>query len=514
MGDVVKIGRALLSVYNKDGIKEICDVLALNGVEMISTGGTEAYIKELGYECTPVEQLTNYPSILGGRVKTLHPSVFGGILARRDNRGDQEQCQGFGIGQIDLVVVDLYPFQETVLMGQGEEEVIEKIDIGGVSLIRAAAKNYEDVVVVASREEYATLLDLLGRQSATTTLEQRRAFARKAFEHTSKYDATIAEYFGAKERFELGEYHPLRYGENPHQKAGYYGDAFSERFEYLNGKALSYNNMLDVDAAVALIAEFTSPTAAIIKHNTPCGLAERETILEAYKVALSCDPTSAFGGIVVLNREVDTALAEELHQLFIEVLIAPAFSKEALNILTQKRNRIILVDHNNGATTGGGNKKAAPVKQYRSALGVLLEQDPDISTEGLETLKVVTLKAPNEREKEDMLFGVKAVKSCKSNAIVLVRDKQILGAGYGQTSRVDALKQAIEKAGSFGFDLNGAVMASDAFFPFGDCIEIAHKVGITAVVQPGGSLRDEESIVCCDKYGVSMVFTGVRHFRH
>ena len=483
------------------------------GVEFLSTGGTQDYIKSLGYACEAVENVTSYPSILGGRVKTLHPVIFGGILARRGNPEDEKQCRMYDIHPIDLVVVDLYPFEETLAAGASEDEIIEKIDIGGISLIRGAAKNYRDVVIVPSKASFAMLYELLKKRGdAVTTLEERRRFAREAFKVSSSYDTHIYGYFddenapGAAPRpFALSGGKELRYGENPHQKGVYYGDAFEKRFEYLHGKAISYNNMLDVDAATHLIEEFGYPTAAIFKHNTPCGVASRRHIKDAYTAALAGDPVSAYGGIVVLNRLVDKETATELHKLFIEVLIAPDFSEDALTILSQKKNRIILRDHIG---------KDESVMSYRTVLGGLLAQERDTRVETRNDFTYPTGKRPTGEEEEDLLFGMKVAKYCKSNAIVLVKNAQVLGAGYGQTSRVDALKQAVDKARDFGFDLHGAALASDAFFPFRDCVDIAAEAGISAIIQPGGSVRDTESIEACDEKGISMVMTGIRHFRH
>lgn len=504
-----RIKKALISVYHKEGIDDLIKCLVEHNVELVSTGGTQEYITRLGYECTAVEDLTSYPSILGGRVKTLHPAIFGGILARRNNDEDERQCKMYDIHPIDLVVVDLYPFEETVRDGGTEAEVIEKIDIGGISLIRAAAKNYKDVTIISSRDHYGEIVDLLNAQKGCTTLEQRRNFAERAFRCTSRYDSHIMNYFMGEKEIEgtitLGPSLPLRYGENQHQAGTYYGRAFKDRFEYLHGKQLSYNNILDVDAATHLIEELEGPAVAIMKHNTPCGLAVRDNIRDAYLAALECDPVSAYGGIVVLNQEVDEATAEELHKLFIEVLIAPGYSREALTLLSQKKNRIILRDKTGVDTTQ---------LSYRSALGGMLEQERDRRIETEEDFTYATDKRPTQKEVKDLLFGMKAVKYCKSNAIVLARGQQILGAGYGQTSRVDALKQAIQKAKDMGFELKGAVMASDAFFPFNDCVKIAHEEGISAVIQPGGSVRDQDSIDYCNENGLAMVMTGVRHFRH
>lgn len=521
MGNRKKIRRALVSVYHKEGLDQLLTLLGKEGVEIVSTGGTYDYVTSLGLPCVKVEDRTGLPSILGGRVKTLHPVVFGGILTRRGSEQDDKDCRRFDIDPIDLVIVDLYPFEDTVAGGASHEEIIEKIDIGGISLIRAAAKNYKDVVIIPSSRHYSRLTEVLQSQEGETTLEQRRDFARAAFEVSSSYDTAIHNYFLSldPETAEAGETllpkdgisismdqcQPMRYGENPHQKAAYYGTAFSRRFDYLHGKTISYNNMLDVDAAVHMIEEFEEPACGIMKHNTPCGLAVRDTIKEAYLAAFECDTESAYGGIVVLNRPVDLKTAEELHKLFIEVLIAPGYSDEALALLEQKKNRIILVDKLGKDTSR---------LQYRSALGGLLVQERDTLVDREEDLTVVTKVAPTEAQIKDLLFGMQAVKYCKSNAIVLARDRQILGAGYGQTSRVEALRQAITKAAAMGFSLEGAVMASDAFFPFPDCVRVAHEAGVVSVIQPGGSIRDQESIEYCDEHRLSMVTTGHRHFRH
>lgn len=507
----IKINRALVSVFNKEGLGDLIKCLAHHDVEIISTGGTQTFINNLGIPCTAVEDLTNYPSILGGRVKTLHPTIFGGILARRDNPNDRSQCEMYDIPAIDLVVVDLYPFVATVQGGGTPEEIIEKIDIGGVSLIRAAAKNHKDVVIISDKDDYAKLTDLLTKQDGTTTLEQRRAFATKAFTVTSQYDTAISNYFthggvesGQAFSLTFGESESLRYGENPHQKGVFYGD-IRERFDFIQGKQLSYNNLLDVDTAVHLVEEFDEPTCAILKHNTPCGIATRPTPFAAYTSALACDPVSAFGGIIVINREVDQCLAEEIDKLFFEVLIAPGYSQGALSVFEKKEKRIILVDKKGKDDT---------THTYRTILGGLLAQERDTHIDSHNDLKAVTNKQASNEEINTLLFAMKVVKYCKSNAIVIAKDGQVLGAGYGQTSRVDALRQAIEKAKSMGFDLNGAVMASDAFFPFADCVEMAHQAGITAVIQPGGSIKDQLSIDYCNTHNIAMYFTGIRHFRH
>lgn len=503
-----KIKTALISVFHKDGLDEILKFLNDNDVEFLSTGGTKAFINSLGYKCNAVEDLTGYPSILGGRVKTLHPKVFGGILNRRDNNNDKEQIEKFEIPEIDLVIVDLYPFEETVASGATESDIIEKIDIGGISLIRAAAKNYNDVVIVASKNQYKPLLKTLkAHGDATTTCEERRWFAKEAFAVSSAYDSAIFSYFDKDEESGLrisvdGSRH-LRYGENPHQTGKFFGD-FDKIFNQLHGKEISYNNLLDIDAAVNLIRDFDDTTFAILKHNNACGVATRETVAKAWKDALAGDPVSAFGGVLICNREINAETAEEMHKIFFEVCIAPNYTDEALQILEQKKNRIILVQKSN----------ELPKYQMRTVLNGMLRQEKDTHCETIEELKQVTTRAITKEQAEDLLFANKIVKHSKSNAIVLAKGKQLCASGIGQTSRVDALKQAIEKAKSFNFDLNGAVMASDAFFPFGDCVEIAHKAGITAVIQPGGSIRDNESIDYCNNNDVAMVVTGIRHFKH
>lgn len=508
MAQEKKIKTALISVFHKDGLDRILKVLNDNDVRFLSTGGTQSFIKEQGYECDAVEDLTGYPSILGGRVKTLHPKVFGGILNRRDLESDKEQISKYEIPEIDLVIVDLYPFEETVASGASEADIIEKIDIGGISLIRAAAKNYNDVVIVASKAQYEPLYNCLtSNGNATTTIEDRRWFAKEAFAVSSSYDSHIFNYFDNDNtsalRFAVNGAKAMRYGENPHQKGYFFGN-FDEMFTQLHGKEISYNNLLDIDAAVNLISDFDETTFAILKHNNACGIASRDTILDAWKAALEGDPVSAFGGVLIANRAIDKETAEEMHKIFFEVCIAPSYSEEALSILEQKKNRIILVQ----------KPFKRPNVLYRSILNGALGQERDSHIETPEELKQVTAKAVDPAQIEDLLFANKIVKHSKSNAIVLAKNKQLCASGIGQTSRVDALKQAVEKAKSFNFDLNGAVMASDAFFPFADCVEIADKAGITAVIQPGGSIRDNESIEYCDKNGMAMVTTGFRHFKH
>ncbi len=503
-----RIQSALISVFYKDGLDEIVRTLHELKVKIYSTGGTFNFIKEMGIPAETVESLTAYPSILGGRVKTLHPSVFGGILARRNNPEDIEQIAKYKIPEIDLVIVDLYPFEKTVQSVNNEEEIIEKIDIGGISLIRAAAKNYNDVLIVSGRDQYPGLLNLLHEKEGKTSLADRRIYAAEAFKTSSHYDTAIFRYFNRDAGIEAfresinSSYH-LRYGENPHQKGIYYGDP-EQLFDKLHGKEISYNNLLDLDAALSLIDEFTGITYVIIKHNNACGVASRENPADAWKDALACDPVSAFGGVIVTNAAVDEFSATEIDKIFFEIIIAPAFTDNALEILKQKKNRIIL------------RRKEKITNQYyfRSLLNGVLWQERDNSTESALDMRPVTIRIPGPEEAEDLVFANKIVKHSKSNAIVLAKNRQLCASGIGQTSRVDALKQAIEKARSFGFDLEGAVLASDAFFPFADSVEIAHKAGITAIVQPGGSVRDQDSIDYCTSHGLAMVFTGVRHFRH
>jgi len=502
------IKSALISVFSKDGLEPIVRKLHEQNVTFYSTGGTEDFIKNLGIPVVPVEDVTSYPSILGGRVKTLHPKIFGGILNRQDHEGDVQQMEEYQIPQIDLVIVDLYPFEKTVASGASEADIIEKIDIGGISLIRAAAKNFKDTVIVASVDQYGDFLDVITKQDGALTLEDRKLFATKAFHVSSHYDTAIFNYFNTddtvyKESVANGQI--LRYGENPHQKGFFFGD-FDAIFKKLHGKELSYNNLLDVDAAVTLILEFKNdnPTFAILKHNNACGLATRNTMKEAYLDALAGDPTSAFGGVLIANGKIDVDTAKEINQLFCEVVIAPSYDEAAIEILSEKKNRIILVQ----------NDIELPQKQVRTCLNGLLVQDKDNVTDNKEHLKTVTTTPPSSGETEDLLFASKICKNTKSNTIVLAKNKQLIASGTGQTSRVDALKQAIEKANSFNFDLKGAVMASDAFFPFPDCVEIAHNAGITAVIQPGGSIKDELSIDYCNENKVAMVFTGTRHFKH
>lgn len=510
MSSPVKIKNALISVYHKDNLDPLVKQLNDLGVHFYSTGGTEKFIREAGFEVTPVEEITGYPSILGGRVKTLHPSVFGGILNRRDHSGDQQETQEYSIPQIDLVIVDLYPFEDTVASGASPEDIIEKIDIGGISLIRAAAKNYKDVVVLSSRSEYGILQEILSENEGYTTLDHRKAFARRAFHTSSHYDTAIFNYFNDGEQdtdpvFKHSEsrYKTLRYGENPHQQGIFYGD-LEAMFEQLNGKELSYNNLVDIDAAVHLIDEFTKPTFAVLKHTNACGLASHEQLAEAWNRALAADPVSAFGGVLICNRTLDEASAKEINNLFFEVLIAPDFQEEALRILKGKKNRILLKRR----------EVTLSNKQFKTLLNGVIEQDKDLAMEDPTQMQTVTERKPDQQQLEDLTFANKIVKHTKSNTIVLVKNGQLLASGVGQTSRVDALRQAIDKAKSFHFDLKNAVMASDAFFPFPDCVEIAANAGISAVLQPGGSINDHKSISMADEKKIAMVTTGVRHFKH
>ncbi len=507
MDELKKIKNALISVYYKDNLEPIIHQLNSLGVKIFSTGGTQEFIEKLGVAVTPVESLTSYPSILGGRVKTLHPKVFGGILSRREMQSDIDQLEEYEIPEIDLVIVDLYPFEETVKSGASEQSIIEKIDIGGISLIRAAAKNFKDVVIISSKREYTFLLDkILMTQVGASTLQDRKMLATRAFDNTSHYDTAIFKYFDTAENVfkeSIQSSTVLRYGENPHQKGVFYGN-LEEIFTKLSGKELSYNNLLDVDAAVNLMAEFKETTFAILKHNNACGIASRPNLVDAWKGALAGDPTSAFGGVLICNKSVDTESAQEINKLFFEVIIAPAYDEKALEILKSKPNRIILVQKEVNLAS----------KSFRTLLNGVIEQDKDLKIETSADMQTVTKTSPTVDEIRDLEFANKIVKHTKSNTIVLAKNNQLLASGVGQTSRVDALEQAIAKANKFGFNLKGAVMASDAFFPFPDCVEIAHKVGVTAVIQPGGSIKDKDSIAYCDANGVSMVITGTRHFKH
>jgi phosphoribosylaminoimidazolecarboxamide formyltransferase/IMP cyclohydrolase len=508
MNTTKTIQSALISVFDKTGLEPIVRQLHKQNATIYSTGGTEDFIKNLGIPVVAVEDVTSYPSILGGRVKTLHPKVFGGILNRQDNPTDVEQMKEFDIPQIDLVIVDLYPFEKTVASGASESDIIEKIDIGGISLIRAAAKNFKDTVIVPSVDEYELFLEMITQGNGATTLEQRKYLATRAFHVSSNYDTAIFNYFNTEDTYykeSIANGQVLRYGENPHQKGFFFGD-FDAMFTKLHGKELSYNNLLDVDAAVNLISEFkeNEPTFAILKHNNACGLATRQTMKEAYLAALACDPTSAFGGVLMANGKIDSATASEINSLFCEVVIAPSYDAEAITILQEKKNRIILTI----------NEVPLPERQVRTCLNGLLVQDRNNITDSKEDLKTVTQTSPTSQEIEDLLFASKICKNTKSNTIVFAKNNTLIASGTGQTSRVDALKQAIEKAHTFGFELKGASMASDAFFPFPDCVEIAHHAGITAVIQPGGSIKDDLSIDYCNENKIAMVFTGTRHFKH
>ncbi len=510
MSDTKKVASALISVFHKEGLAAIVQKLSELGVKMYSTGGTEKFIKELGLEVTPVEEVTDYPSILGGRVKTLHPKVFGGILNRQDNDSDIQEMSEYDIPQLDIVIVDLYPFEQTVASGASEQDIIEKIDIGGISLIRAAAKNFRDTICVSSMEDYGEFLELLSEDNGVISMASRRTFAAKAFNVSSNYDTAIFNYFNSDHSIpalKISETNGkvLRYGENPHQKGFFFGD-FDTMFDTLHGKELSYNNLLDVDAAVNLMAEFKgeAPTFAILKHNNACGLAQRPTVKQAYLDALAGDPVSAFGGILISNTEIDAATSEEIHKLFCEVIIAPSYSEKGLEILKGKRDRRILILKD----------AELPKTTVRTCLNGALVQDKDTVTDSAANLTHPTNNKPGSNELKDLMFASKICKHTKSNTIVLSKGMQLFASGTGQTSRVDALRHAIEKAKSFNFDLKGAVMASDAFFPFPDCVEIADKAGITAVIQPGGSIKDKLSIEYCNANGMAMVFTGTRHFKH
>ncbi|MFV0505473.1 MAG: bifunctional phosphoribosylaminoimidazolecarboxamide formyltransferase/IMP cyclohydrolase [Bacteroidales bacterium] len=507
MTSTKKIKNALISVFHKDGLDEIVKGLHSCGVELISTGGTEAFINSLGIPVCSVESLSSYPSILGGRVKTLHPKIFGGILERRDSEADNAQMQEYGIPEIDLVVVDLYPFEETIAITDEQNAIVEKIDIGGISLIRAAAKNFKDVVIIPSKNEYNELQDII-YNNCESSLEHRLELARKAFAVSSHYDSAIFQYFASLTENPVFTHRvqgvkKLRYGENPHQKGVFYGD-LDKVFEHLHGKEISYNNLLDIEAAIQLVGEFEETTVAILKHNNACGCASDSKLLDAWTKALAGDPVSAFGGIIITNKIIDSETAKEMNKLFCEVVIAPEYEKSALDTLKSKKNRIILKLNN----------FEPKETQFRSLLNGVLKQDRDNKQETPDELNLVTKRTLSQQQTEDLLFANKLVKQSKSNAIVLAKGKQLFASGVGETSRVDALKHAIEKAKAFNFNLEGASMASDAFFPFADCVEIAHKEGINTIIQPGGSIRDNESIEYCDKNGMSMVFTGIRHFKH
>lgn len=502
------IKNALISVFHKDGLTAILSTLKKFNINIITTGGTYKFIKEAGYDAQTVESLTNYPSIFGGRVKTLHPIIFGGILYRRDLDSDQKQAVDFNVPPIDLVIVDLYPFEKTLEQTSSEADIIEKIDIGGISLIRAAAKNFKDVLIIPSVNQYTELIDVLEANQGQSSLEDRKRFAMQAFNVSSHYDSAIFSYFNTEFKEDvfkssIQQSTVLRYGENPHQKGVFYGD-MNKVFEQLHGKAISYNNLIDLDGAIALIKEFKEPTFAILKHTNACGLASDSKLLNAWKKALAGDPISAFGGVLICNRTIDLETAEEINKLFFEIILAPDFEKNALETLKTKKNRIILQAKSFDFQT----------LQFKTALNGVIAQDKDLKTEDLNDWEVATEKAPSEKEAEDLVFANKLVKHTKSNAIVLAKDGQLIGSGTGQTSRIDALKHAIQKAKDFGLDLNGAVVASDAFFPFADSVEFAEKEGIKAVIQPGGSIRDKDSIAFCNKTDMVMVFTGTRHFKH
>jgi len=503
---IKKIRSALISVFHKEGLSPIIQRLNELSVTLYSTGGTEKFIKEQGVDVIPVETVTDYPPIFSGRVKTLHPRVFGGILHRRDNKSDLSQVQKYEIPPIDLVIVDLYPFEES---GASDEDIIEKIDIGGVALIRGAAKNFNDVVIVSSGTCYSDLQEILDNKEGTTTLEERRRLAAKAFAISSCYDSAIFNWMNKDRKTGVFSINAkpaniLRYGENPHQEGYFYGD-FSEYFDQIHGKEISYNNLVDIEAAVQLIAEFKSETTfGILKHNNACGIATGESVKDAYRRSLAADTVSAFGGVLVTNKRVDEASAKEINNLFFDILIAPSFTERALEVLKQKKNRTLLIQ----------KKQWHQTTQYKSLLNGAIVQDYDLNTDSASDLETKTNRQPTADEVNDLLFAAKVCKQSRSNAIVLAKNEQMLASGVGQTSRVDALNQAIEKAVKFGFDLNGAVMASDAFFPFPDCVAIAYKAGITAVIQPGGSIRDQDSIDYCDENGMAMVMTGTRHFKH
>jgi phosphoribosylaminoimidazolecarboxamide formyltransferase / IMP cyclohydrolase len=516
MSELTHIKTAFISVWNKNSLENIVKLLVKLDIQIYSTGGTADFIESLNLPVARVETLTGYPSVFGGRVKTLHPKIFGGILARRNNASDLQEMERYDIPPVDLVIVDLYPFEQTLQSGAGQKEIIEKIDIGGISLIRAAAKNFEDVLVIPSTDHYGRLIEILDREGAKSSLEARRSLAGEAFRISSEYDTAIHNFFSdAGNRGSAGDPRDLsfrmqyenggklRYGENPHQSAVYYRPS-GMPFEQLHGKEISYNNFLDIDAAFGLILEFDEPTFAIIKHNNACGLASRAALKQAWLDALAGDPVSAFGGVLVTNREVDEETAGEINKLFFEVIMAPSYEPRALSLLKEKKNRIILQTNN----------IELPKEVIKSAAGGILVQDRDTKTEAASDLNVVTELRPGGEEISDLLFANKIVKHTKSNAIVVARDRMLLGSGVGQTSRVDAVNQAIAKARSFGFDISGAVLASDAFFPFADSVEIAGKAGIKSVIQPGGSLRDKDSIDFCNKNGIKMVFTGTRHFKH
>jgi len=501
-----KIKNALISVFHKDGLLPIIKKLEKLGIEIYSTGGTQDFIEGEGIKVNRVEDLTSYPSILGGRVKTLHPNVFGGILSRRELDSDKEQLNQYNIPEFDLVIVDLYPFEKTVQSSATEQDIIEKIDIGGISLIRAAAKNYKDVLIVSEMNQYSDVLNILENGNGSTQLETRKKFASKAFNISSHYDTAIFKYFNEEEvafKQSVRENKVLRYGENPHQNGTFFGN-LSDMFDQLHGKELSYNNLLDVDAAVNLISEFKDTTFIVMKHNNACGIASRNNLVDSWKDALSADPVSAFGGVLITNNEIDVETAEEINKIFFEVIISPSYNSDALTILKSKKNRIILTQKN----------VELDKTQFRTVLNGVLHQDKDLHTDIIDDMKTVTKLSPSEEELSDMVFASKVCKHTKSNTIVFAKNKQLLSSGVGQTSRIDALKQAVVKAKTFNFDLNGAVMASDAFFPFPDCVELANNQGVKCVIQPGGSIKDNLSVEYCNNNNMKMVTTGYRHFKH
>ncbi len=508
MTDEIKIKTALISVYAKDHIEEISRKLDKLNIHLFSTGGTWEFLMEKGIKVTSIESLTSYPSILGGRVKTLHPKVFGGILWRRDQLSDMNEMETYNLPSFDLVIVDLYPFEKTLESGATETEIIEKIDIGGISLIRAAAKNYQHVLVIPAASFYHQFIDLLEKKNGFCSITERKYYATQAFNISSHYDNCIFNYFNREEKIpvfkqSITENHSLRYGENPHQKGIFHGN-LSRAFSQLHGKELSYNNLVDIDAAFQLIREFDDPCVVIIKHTNACGVACRHSLKQAYLDALACDPVSAYGGVIIVNRKIDNETASEIDKLFFEILIAENYENDAIERLKSRKNRIILQKHSFDF----------PGRQMKSVLNGILEQDRDFSTESESDFKFVTRKQPNQEDCTELIFANKIVKHLKSNTIVLTKNHQLIGCGVGQTSRVDALKQAISKALSFGFETKGSVMASDAFFPFADSVEIAFNAGITSVIQPGGSIRDDASINFCNEHDMSMVFTGTRHFKH
>lgn len=503
-----KINSALISVYNKQNLEKIVNFLIKNNIKIYSTGGTYKHIQSLGAKCISVEEITTYPSILNGRVKTLHPKIFGGILSRRDNENDKKDLNKYNIPEIDLVIVDLYPFEDTIKNTDDENEIIEKIDIGGISLIRAAAKNYKDVLIISESEQYEELIQLLNEKKGFTSIEDRKHFATLAFNVSSHYDNIIFSHFNKNDKINsfkqsINKSEVLRYGENPHQKGVFFGD-INEVFEQLHGKAISYNNLIDLDSAINLIQEFTETTFIVLKHTNPCGCASRNKLIDAWKDALAGDPISAYGGVLITNTVIDVETAKEINKLFFEIILAPDYEKEAFEILSSKKKRIIL------------QKKSYQFsdKMFKSLLNGVVEQSKDLITDNENNFNQITKTLPKNHETEDLIFANKIVKHTKSNAIVLAKNKQLIGSGMGQTSRIDSLKQAVFKANNFNLELKGSVMASDAFFPFSDSVEYAHKNGISAVIQPGGSIRDKDSVNYCNSNDMCMIFTGIRHFKH